>query len=41
MVASAKTVKLLREIDPEAKIGCMLALSANATYPYSCNPDDV
>jgi len=40
-VASAKTVKLLREIDPAAKIGCMLALSSNATYPYSCNPDDV
>lgn len=40
-VASAKTVKILREIDPNAKIGCMLALSSNATYPYSCNPDDV
>ena len=22
-------------------MGCMLALSSAATYPYSCNPDDV
>lgn len=40
-VANAKTVKLCREIDPAAKVGCMLSLSSLATYPYSCNPDDV
>lgn len=40
-VANAKTVELCHEIDPEAKIGCMLSLSSMATYPYSCNPDDV
>ena len=40
-VANAKTVELCHEIDPQAKIGCMLSLSSMATYPYSCNPDDV
>lgn len=40
-VANARTVQLCRAVDPEAKMGCMLALSALATYPYSCNPDDV
>ena len=40
-VANAKTVELCHEIDPEAKIGCMLSLSSMATYPYSCNPDDL
>ncbi len=40
-VANAKTVKLCHEIIPTAKIGCMLSLSGLATYPYSCNPDDV
>lgn len=38
-VASALTVKKCREIDPEAKVGCMLArLEA---YPETCNPEDV
>ena len=39
LVASAKAVKLAHEIDPENKVGCMLA-GGNA-YPYSCNPKDV
>ena len=40
-VANAKTVAACHQIDSEAKIGCMLSLSSIATYPYSCNPDDV
>jgi 6-phospho-beta-glucosidase len=39
LVASALAVKALREIIPNAQIGCMLA--AGMTYPYSCNPDDI
>ena len=39
LVASALATKLGHEIDPENKIGCMLA--AGATYAYSCNPEDV
>ncbi|WP_437612380.1 6-phospho-beta-glucosidase [Erwinia sp. V71] len=38
-VASAKVVKLGHEINPEFKIGCMLALVP--LYPWSCHPDDV
>ncbi|CPR15629.1 6-phospho-beta-glucosidase [Brenneria goodwinii] len=38
-VASAKVVKLGHAINPEFKIGCMLALVP--LYPWSCNPDDV
>lgn len=38
-VANAKAVKLCREIDPEAKIGCMLSLSN--TYPATCHPEDI
>ena len=38
-VASAKAVQLAHEIDPENKVGCMIA--GNATYPYTCNPTDV
>lgn len=38
-VASAKAVQLGHSIDPDNRIGCMIA--GNATYPYSCNPDDV
>ncbi|MCR4943057.1 MAG: 6-phospho-beta-glucosidase [Clostridium sp.] len=38
-IASAKAVKLGHEINPEFKIGCMIAYGA--TYPYTCNPDDV
>ena len=38
-VASAKAVKLGHEINPDYKIGCMLAYML--MYPYSCNPEDV
>lgn len=38
-VASAKVVRLAHEIDPDNRVGCMIA--GNATYPYTCNPDDV
>ena len=39
LIASAKAVKLAHEVDPQNKVGCMLA--AGQYYPYSCNPDDV
>lgn len=38
-VASAKTVKLIHEIDPAAKVGCMT--TKLTYYPYSCKPEDV
>ncbi|TRZ39665.1 6-phospho-beta-glucosidase [Niallia circulans] len=38
-IASAMAVKLCREINPDAKIGCMLARLE--TYPETCNPQDV
>lgn len=38
-VASALAVKAARRINPEMKVGCMLAMVP--LYPYSCNPDDV
>jgi len=38
-VASAKVVKLGHSIDPDYKIGCMVA--GAASYAYSCNPDDL
>lgn len=38
-VASATAVKAARRINPEMKVGCMLAMVP--LYPYSCNPDDV
>ncbi|WP_275259472.1 glycoside hydrolase family 1 protein [Paenibacillus pinistramenti] len=38
-VASAKAVKLGHEINPEFKIGCMIAYLCS--YPLTCNPDDV
>ncbi len=40
-IANAKTVKLCREIIPDAKIGCMISLSQLATYPTTCAPQDV
>lgn len=40
-VANAWTVKLCREIDKDAQVGCMLTCSSVATYPYDCNPDNV
>lgn len=39
LVASALATKLGHEIDPENKIGCMLA--AGTVYPYTCNPSDI
>ncbi|MDU2663233.1 MAG: family 1 glycosylhydrolase, partial [Clostridioides difficile] len=36
---SAKVVKIGHEINPEFKIGCMVA--AMPSYPYSCNPEDM
>lgn len=38
LVASAKAVALCRAIDPEAKLGCMLA--GGTYYPWSCDPED-
>ena len=39
LVASAEATRIGREINPNNKIGCMLA--AGAIYPYSCHPMDV
>ena len=39
LVASAWATKIGHEVDPENKIGCMLA--AGTYYPYSCKPEDV
>lgn len=39
LVASAEATRIAHEIDPENKVGCMLA--AGLTYPYSCAPEDV
>ena len=41
LVANAWTVKICGEIDPEAKVGCMLTSSCVANYPYDCHPDSV
>ena len=38
-LASAKAVMLGHEIDPNNKVGCMIA--GAAVYPHTCNPDDV
>lgn len=40
-VANALTVKICSEIDPQAKVGCMLTSSCVANYPYDCHPDSV
>lgn len=37
-VASAKVVKLGHQINPDFKIGCMLAYTL--TYPMTCHPED-
>lgn len=39
LVASAWATKIAHEIDPNNLVGCMLA--AGATYPLTCNPEDV
>lgn len=41
LLASAKAVKLGHEINPDFKIGCMLAASRCTVYPRTCNPVDV
>ena len=40
-VANASATKLLREIDPQAKMGIMCSFSALATYPYTPDPENV
>ncbi|WP_314723502.1 glycoside hydrolase family 1 protein [Enterocloster bolteae] len=40
-IASALAVKLGHQINPEFKIGCMLAASRCTVYPETCNPQDV
>ena len=39
LVASALVTKLAHEMNPENKVGCMLA--GGQFYPYSCNPEDI
>lgn len=39
LIASAKVVKLGHEINPEFKMGCMMAYVP--VYPFSSNPEDV
>lgn len=39
LVASALATKIAHEIDPENKVGCMLA--GGCTYPYTPEPNDV
>lgn len=39
LVASALATKIAHEIDPENKVGCMLA--GGDTYPMTCKPEDV
>ena len=39
LLASAIATKIAHEVDPENKVGCMLAAGAN--YPYNCRPEDV
>ncbi|ERK29414.1 glycoside hydrolase family 1 protein [Clostridium intestinale] len=38
-VASAKAVQLCHEINPEFKVGCMIAYMSK--YPYTCSPEDI
>lgn len=39
LVASALATKIAHEVDPQNKVGCMLA--AGMYYPYTCKPEDV
>lgn len=39
LVASAFVTKIAHEVDPDNKVGCMLA--GGNFYPYSCKPEDV
>ncbi|WEG74110.1 6-phospho-beta-glucosidase [Vagococcus intermedius] len=38
LVASALATKIAHEVDPNNKVGCMLAAGLN--YPYTCKPED-
>lgn len=38
LIASALATKIAHEVDPENKVGCMLA--GGNYYPYSCRPED-
>jgi len=38
LVASAKVTQIAHEINPNNKVGCMLA--GGVYYPYACNPED-
>ena len=38
-IASAKAVQMAHEINPEYKVGCMIAIMP--TYPLTCNPADI
>ncbi|RFA07170.1 beta-glucosidase [Subtercola boreus] len=38
-IASASATKMLKEMWPESKLGCMLTMLT--TYPNTCHPDDV
>lgn len=40
-VASALAMKACRELAPNSLCGAMITSSPVATYPYSCNPDDI
>ncbi|SJZ87145.1 6-phospho-beta-glucosidase [Pilibacter termitis] len=39
LVASAEATRILHEVDPENKVGCMMA--AGDYYAYECKPEDV
>ena len=41
LLASALAVKACHQLAPKAKCGGMITSSPVATYPYSCNPDDI
>lgn len=38
LLASSLAVKIAHEVNPEAKVGCMMA--GGVSYPYSCRPED-
>lgn len=38
-LASARAVKIAHEINPENKVGCMIA--SHVAYPYTCDPEDI
>ncbi|WP_034551836.1 6-phospho-beta-glucosidase [Carnobacterium funditum] len=39
LIASAMATRIAHEVDPENRVGCMLA--AGQYYPYSCRPEDI